>query len=29
MKKLKLLAALLALTVGLAGCGAGTASTPG
>ena len=27
MKKLKLLAALLALTVGLAGCGAGTAST--
>lgn len=28
MKKLKLLAALLALTVGLAGCGAGTASTP-
>lgn len=29
MKKLKLLAALLALTVGLAGCGTGTASTPG
>ena len=29
MKKLKLLAALLALTVGLAGCGAGKASTPG
>ena len=28
MKKLKLLAALLALTVGLAGCGAGTVSTP-